>query len=86
MHVVFLYGPPGVGTLTIGSELARLTGFKLFHNHLSINLVSAVFERDSEVYVQLRRIRQDVLVDAAGNHFAANECRSSTPAGLCFKH
>jgi hypothetical protein len=66
MHFAFLYGPPGVDKLTIGSGLARFTEYKLFHNHLSVNLVTAVFERDSEVYVQLlRRIRRDVLVEAA---------------------
>jgi shikimate kinase len=66
MQLVFLYGPPGVGKLTVGRELARLTGYKLFHNHLSVNLVSAVFERDSEVWLQLlRRIRREVLMEAA---------------------
>jgi shikimate kinase len=66
MQLVFLYGPPGVGKLTVGTELARLTGFRLFHNHLSVNLVSAVFERDSEIWLQLlRQIRRDVLTQAA---------------------
>jgi shikimate kinase len=66
MHVVFLYGPPGVGKFTVGSELARVTGFKLFHNQLSVNLVSAVFERDSEIWLRLlRRIRREVLEEAA---------------------
>ena len=66
MHLVFLYELPGVGKLTIGSELARFTEVKLFHNHLSVNLVSAVFERNSEVDVQLlRRTRREVLVEAA---------------------
>ncbi len=61
MDVVFLYGPPGVGKFPVGSELARLTGFKLFHNHLPVNLVSAVFERGSEVWLNLlRRIRRQV--------------------------
>ena len=68
MHVVFLYGPPGVGKFSVGSELARLTGFKLFHNHLTVNIVSAVFERDSEVWLNLlRRIRREVLVEAVHN-------------------
>jgi hypothetical protein len=27
MRAVFLYGPPGVSKLTVGTELAALTGF-----------------------------------------------------------
>ncbi len=66
MQLVFIYGPPAVGKFTVGSELARRTGLKLFHNHLTVNLVSAVFERDSDVWLRLlRSIRRDVLVEAA---------------------
>ena len=42
MRLVVLYGPPGVGKLTVGTELSELTGFKLFHNHLTVNLVTSV--------------------------------------------
>ncbi len=35
MQLVFLYGPPGVGKLTVGNALSALTGYKLFHNHLT---------------------------------------------------
>jgi thiamine kinase-like enzyme/shikimate kinase len=66
VQLVFLYGPPGVGKYTIGVELAAQTGFRLFHNHLTVNLVSAVFERNSDVWLRvLRRIRRDMLTDAA---------------------
>ncbi len=54
MQLVFLYGPPGVGKYTIGLELAARTGFRLLHNHLTVNLVSAVFERDSDVWLLKR--------------------------------
>jgi hypothetical protein len=63
---VILYGPPGVGKLTVGTELARLTGFKLLHNHLSVNMVTAVFERGSEPWGRvLQAVRRVVLVEAA---------------------
>jgi shikimate kinase len=66
VKVVFLYGPPAVGKYTIGVELAARTGFRLFHNHLTVNLVSAVFERDSDVWLRmLRSLRRDVLTEAA---------------------
>jgi shikimate kinase len=66
VQLVFLYGPPGVGKYTIGVELATRTGMRLLHNHLTVNLVGAVFERDSDVWVRLlRSIRRDILTEAA---------------------
>lgn len=66
MRLVYLYGPPGVGKLTVARELAALTGFKLFHNHLTVNLVSAVFPFNSEPYVRLmRQFRRDMVAEAA---------------------
>src|SRR5438067_8306308 len=66
MKWVILYGPPGVGKLTVGTELARLTGFKLLHNHLSVNMVTAVFERGSEPWGRvLQGVRRVVLTEAA---------------------
>lgn len=43
MQLVFLYGPPGVGKLTVARDLAGLTNFKVFHNHLTISLALSVF-------------------------------------------
>lgn len=42
MHLVFLYGAPATGKYTVGQELAALTGFELFHNHI---VVDAVLQR-----------------------------------------
>ncbi len=44
MKLVFIYGPPAVGKLTVAKELLKLTGFKVFHNHLTIDLVKSIFE------------------------------------------
>ncbi len=43
MAVVFLIGPPAVGKMTVGQELERLTGYRLFHNHVPIEVVSPYF-------------------------------------------
>lgn len=55
MKLVFLYGPAAVGKLTVAKELARLTGFPLFDNHLSIDYAAKLFEWGSPPYVQLLR-------------------------------
>jgi hypothetical protein len=66
MRVVYLYGPPGVGKLTVGTELAARTGFRLFHNHLTVNLVTAIFPRGSPAWVRLiRHVRGHVFAEAA---------------------
>ncbi len=66
IQLVFIYGPPGVGKLTVGGELAALTGFQLFHNHLTVNLVTAIFSPNTEAWNRLaRQIRLDVFTEAA---------------------
>ena len=54
MKLFFLYGPAASGKLTIARELATLTGFALFHNHLVVDAVEAVFPFGSEGFVKLR--------------------------------
>jgi hypothetical protein len=54
MKLIFLHGEPAVGKLTIARELARLTGFRLFHNHLTVDLVSSLFPFGSEPFIRLR--------------------------------
>ncbi len=54
MKFVFIYGLPATGKLTVAQELAALTGYKLFHNHLVVDLLLSVFEFGSEPFVSLR--------------------------------
>ena len=42
-YLVIILGPHAVGKMTVGQELAKLTGLKLFHNHMSIELVRKFF-------------------------------------------
>lgn len=66
MKLVLFYGPPAVGKLTVAEAVAALTGFKLFHNHLSVDLVESVFKRGSKSFGPLiRQIRTLVLEEAA---------------------
>lgn len=64
--LVFLFGPPAVGKLTIARELAARTGLALFHNHLVVDTLLAVFPFGSEPFVRLReQFWLAVLADAA---------------------
>ena len=39
IETIFSQGLPSVGKLTIARELAKLTGFEVFHNHLTVGLI-----------------------------------------------
>jgi hypothetical protein len=52
--LLFLHGPPGSGKLTVARELEALTGFRLFHNHLAVDLLESVFKFGSPPFVDLR--------------------------------
>ena len=54
MDVIFIHGPAASGKLTVGRELSFLTGLPLFHNHLTIDLVMALFPFGSPPFIELR--------------------------------
>ncbi len=54
MKLVFLHGPAAVGKLTVARALAAKTGFALFHNHLVVDTVLAVFAFGSPPFIRLR--------------------------------
>jgi hypothetical protein len=65
MHLVVLFGPPAVGKMTVGHELCRLTGYRLFHNHLTIEPFLEVFEFGSPSFVRLSsEFRRRVVEEA----------------------
>ncbi len=66
MQMVFLYGPIASGKLTVARALAGLTGLPVFHNHLVVDAVAAVFPFGSEPFVRLReRFWLDTFREAA---------------------
>ena len=50
MKLIFIYGPPAVGKLTIAKELEKITGFKLLHNHLVRDIMELVIGKDSPIF------------------------------------
>jgi len=43
MNFLLITGPPAVGKMTVGQELTKKLGYKLFHNHHSIDLTLNFF-------------------------------------------
>ncbi len=50
MKLIFIYGPPAVGKTTVGRELANITGYKFFYNHLTVPAAKAIFPDNHEPY------------------------------------
>jgi hypothetical protein len=75
MRLVFIYGLPASGKLTIAQELAAITGYKLFHNHLVVDTLLSVFDFGSAPFVALR---EEIWLSVF-----AQACRAGLP-GLIF--
>ena len=57
MKFVFILGDAAVGKMTVGQELMKLTGLRLFHNHMTIEPVIEIFGRyDGKTILELRDV------------------------------
>lgn len=66
MKLIFLYGPPASGKLTIATELSRLTGIPVFHNHLTRDIVQDIYKDDLDTHYELvDSLRRDVMAYCA---------------------
>lgn len=66
MKLIILYGPPAVGKLTVAKLLAQQTGVKLFHNHLSVDLVASILSfADEDFWPEVRSIRNRMFAFSA---------------------
>jgi hypothetical protein len=71
MNLIFIYGPPAAGKLTVAAELAKVINYKLLDNHRAIDYLSELFPRsDDEERERIRgllgrRIRLDMFEAAA---------------------
>lgn len=66
MNLVVIYGPPAAGKLSVARELSRMTGYKLFHNHASLDFVGTIFDFGTDVFSELVvRFRKEMIEEAA---------------------
>ena len=72
MKLVVICGSGAVGKMTVGQELMKQTGLRLFHNHMMIEPVIEIFGRyDGAAVTALRKVIFDRFVqsDAPGMIF-----------------
>ena len=68
MNLVFIYGPPGVGKLSVARGLARATGYRLFDNHVSIRCAESVFDFGTKPFWRIvGGVRDMVFEEAAAD-------------------
>lgn len=65
MKLLFIYGPPAAGKLTVAEALAKRTGFKVFHNHLSIDMAREIFSDKATRAGVVEKIRNNIIEAAA---------------------
>lgn len=65
MDLVFIYGPPGAGKLTVAREVARLTGYRLFDNHVSIRCALSVFDFGTPAFRRVVGSVRDMVFEEA---------------------
>jgi len=57
MKLLFMIGNAAVGKMTVGQELAKITGLRLFHNHMTIEPVLEIYGQfNSEAIMRLRQV------------------------------
>lgn len=66
MKLIIITGPQAVGKMTVGQELAKITELKLFHNHMTIDLVSNFFSYGSPAGKRLVSLfRQEIFEEVS---------------------
>lgn len=69
MKLIFIYGPPAAGKLTVANEIAAITGYKVFHNHMSIDLAESIFKFGTKEFTSVvEAIRMAVFEAAASSN------------------
>lgn len=66
--LLFIIGPPAVGKMTVGEQIAARTGLRLFHNHMAIEPVLRFFPFGSPPFGRLvDRFRRDLMEEVAAS-------------------
>lgn len=55
-NFIMICGPQAVGKMTVGQELAKLTGYKLFYNHMTIEMLRLIFDYDQKIFRKMNDI------------------------------
>lgn len=67
MTILVLYGPPAVGKLSVARELAAITRFKVFHNHLRNDIIEQFLNYKHKFFFDYAHKISKVIYEIAVN-------------------
>lgn len=72
MKLVMIVGDGAVGKMTVGQELMKRTGLRLFHNHMTIEPVLEIFGAfNTDAILRLRSVMNEIFAETAGRDLPA---------------
>ena len=81
VDLVLLHGPPASGKYTTASELSALTGARVFHNHLTLDVAKALYDFGTPEFWEL--VRELRLLSFQSYFRNGNDAFIST---WCYEH
>lgn len=64
--LLFLVGPAAAGKMTVGMHVCQLTGMRLLHNHMTIDLVQPIFDFGTPAFHRLvEHFRTSIVEEVA---------------------
>ncbi len=70
MKFVLITGPQAVGKMTVWQELSKITGLKLLHNHMTIEVLTKIFDYDKNAF---RKLNEEFRKAIFEEYSASNE-------------
>ena len=67
--LIIILGAPAVGKMAVAQSIAKITNYKVFHNHMTIDLLTKLFPFNSEPYsVLVKEFRSRIIEESIKNH------------------
>jgi len=68
MKFILITGPQAVGKMTVGHELEKITKLKLFHNHMTIELILNFFDYGTPSFKRLSNLfREEIFKEISSS-------------------
>ena len=70
MKFIIITGPQAVGKMTVGQELVKITNLKLLHNHMTIEILTKIFDYSRDSF---RKLNEEFRIQIFKEFAKSNE-------------